>query len=1365
MEKRAGAARGGAHAQAHGGAVESGQVLVHPALPGVPCQGRPLVPRGSPNRAAALRSPHNLKADSEILRFALGLFSALAFLEAEGWPWRPEPEGWALGGEGLPVWAGAEAPPPEEKAGESDDLVREHGALLLALLGGRAPAGRGWSSVPRRHRTFTLWNTWFTGFGTEMTRRGARESLLELWELSGRAGLVPDLPAAWGVGISWVPASLRGTGLEILECGSSLALNAALAAWASGSEAPLRPVTLDGVPPYPLAALEPLASRILGGEDRGRDWMRLHLPGGEEAMVPALAGILSETGAGWLLWPSGSLDAASRSVLDAAARMASVRAVGLDTHGAFGGPCPPAGHARSVRLLWLPPTAEAWYLEHADALLGPHPAPLLEALSALPPDQPRCGGPLLPPLPDDGAAPARPWLGRGRSGASCPAEQEPARLSSQGRLAQLVCAARSIRHREGGEEEGSFWEGAALFLLGQPLLALATWRLLAPGPEGAGRLAVSRARAFERALDYPAARAALADAAGCPLSQHDRELAGLLEGQLLWVEGKEEDAERRLAALARSTKDGDIRGQALCHLAALLLCANRPADALKRLEEARYALPEPPQPLSEFLLAYRTGMALRKTGDFSGALAHFEGARDVAASVGFRSLEAWAECDAGNALCQLHRSDEAVACYRRAEEGAAALGLEGLRNSARFDLALTQVDAGDLGAAERTFLASLDRADEGTPAVSRAVDCYWLAVVRRQRGDFPEALDMAERGLKAMEGLKDPEVRLPLLTLRGELLLATGQIRKLRFLLKDLEGDLRPETEPNDRLAAAALRRLAAAKGEGAFTEAARIQAESLLERASPDHQIYWWLLSALAAGKEGGTSEMERAWALARDVRNAHLACRALWGLWERGALPPLEGTDRRWLADFLVSNRVRGPERGLLPHLGWVPKSPDEVRPSPPGDLHLLARAGSDPGGTAEDALRRVGALCACVARPGRGPWWWGDGSAEQRRALVSATGLKGEAAGPGGTLLGCCGQDGLWCGFLRPGPAGFDDEARAFAQVWAGLLRFPEETATPASRPRHPAVADLILTQSPAMEDLLDHVDRAAAFTFSVLITGEPGSGKEICAQAIHAASPRSAKAWVPANCANLSPTLGASLLFGHRKGAFTGAEKDAAGLVEAARGSTLFLDEVGELPLEVQAGLLRFLQDGTYAPLGDTGVRRSDARIVAATNRDLEGAVREGKFREDLFHRLNVIRILVPPLRQHPEDVPLLFGHFLARAAKEEHLEAPSVDPEVLTRLAAYTWPGNAREVQNVARGLLVAAHGDRAIHLAHLPAKVRDPERGGGHTLSERVRAAERAAIEGALKETGGSPAAAARALGITRQGLAQKMKRLKIERG
>lgn len=264
------------------------------------------------------------------------------------------------------------------------------------------------------------------------------------------------------------------------------------------------------------------------------------------------------------------------------------------------------------------------------------------------------------------------------------------------------------------------------------------------------------------------------------------------------------------------------------------------------------------------------------------------------------------------------------------------------------------------------------------------------------------------------------------------------------------------------------------------------------------------------------------------------------------------------------------------------------------------------------------------------------------------------------------------------------------------------------------------------------------------------------------ALHAASGRASKRWVPANCANLTPTLAASLLFGHKRGSFTGADRDQAGLVEAARGSTLFLDEVGELSLEVQANLLRFLQDGSFLPLGEIRPRESDARIVAATNRDLERAAEEGRFREDLFHRLNVIRIEIPPLRARPEDIPVLFEHFLAQAFSAERLEAPSVEPSVYARLAAYPWPGNVRELQNVARAAMVAVHPGRTVSERHLPARLLRPTglKESCATLDARLREAELRIIEETVRGSGGNFSAAARALGLSRQGLFAKMKRL-----
>jgi DNA-binding NtrC family response regulator/tetratricopeptide (TPR) repeat protein len=900
------------------------------------------------------------------------------------------------------------------------------------------------------------------------------------------------------------------------------------------------------------------------------------------------------------------------------------------------------------------------------------------------------------------------------------------------------------------------------FLMGQPALALAAWEGLSGTGLEQGRLWVYRSRALERLQDFAGARAALARARGHRLAPEDEALAALSEGQMLWVEGRADEAAERLEPLARGSSDGDVRAQALCHLATQALHANRIEGAMRLLEEARYALPEPPQPLSEFLLLHRTGMALHKVGDFDKALAHFGSAREVAASVGFRCLEAWAGCDAGNALRQLYRFEEAIAAYRHAEEGATGLGLARLAESARFDLAVCQAEVGELGPAERAFLAALERGAGDAPR-DRATGWYWLGAVRHQRGDYPGALEAAEEGIAALGDLKDPEVRFPLLVLRGEILLATGQLRKLGYLLRGMEGELGEVTEPNDRLAAAALSRAAAAKGEGRFETGDLKRAESQLGSASPYFKAYWYLLSAQALGDKGGGA-LDMALRHAREARNAHLACRAMLALSERGALPVLEPEERRWLARFLSENRVRGPERSLLAYLGEAPPALDEGPGDFSEDLILLSRAEAAHEETLDDILRRVGATCGCKLAPGFAPQWWGSGTAEQRLALSAAAGLKGEAPAPGGVMLGYPGRAGLWCGLFRPGGASFSPGDATVFRLWARLLR-PAAEACPACAEgaHHPAVVRLILTRSPAMDDLLGRVERAAPFAFPVLITGEAGSGKEVCARAIHEASPRAGKPWIPANCANLTPTLAASLLFGHRRGAFTGADRDHAGFVETARGGTLFLDEVGEVPPEVQPGLLRYLQDGSYTPLGETRERRSDARVVAATNRDLEKAVAEGRFREDLFHRLKVIPIEVPPLRQRPEDIPLLFGQFLARAAKEEGVPEPAVEPAVLTRLAAYPWPGNVRELQNLARALLVEVDRGCLIREAHLPERLVNGAARPGRSLAAQMEAVERKAIASALKEAAGNRAAAARLLGISRQALAQKMKRLGMD--
>ena len=229
-----------------------------------------------------------------------------------------------------------------------------------------------------------------------------------------------------------------------------------------------------------------------------------------------------------------------------------------------------------------------------------------------------------------------------------------------------------------------------------------------------------------------------------------------------------------------------------------------------------------------------------------------------------------------------------------------------------------------------------------------------------------------------------------------------------------------------------------------------------------------------------------------------------------------------------------------------------------------------------------------------------------------------------------------------------------------------------------------------------------ERFAHSEATVLVLGESGTGKSMIARRIHAASARSQGPFVEVNCASLSPTLLESELFGHCKGAFTGAVKDKVGRLESADGGTLFLDEVSELSAEGQAKLLRFLQDKVFERVGELKTRAVDTRIIAATNRDLRHLVAGEGFREDLYYRLNVAEVFMPPLRSRPEDVPFLAERFLAQAAARNGLSSiPVMEDEVKSRIARYNWPGNVRELQNVIERCVILA-GSGRITMEHLP---------------------------------------------------------------
>ena len=327
--------------------------------------------------------------------------------------------------------------------------------------------------------------------------------------------------------------------------------------------------------------------------------------------------------------------------------------------------------------------------------------------------------------------------------------------------------------------------------------------------------------------------------------------------------------------------------------------------------------------------------------------------------------------------------------------------------------------------------------------------------------------------------------------------------------------------------------------------------------------------------------------------------------------------------------------------------------------------------------------------------------------------------------------------------------------------------------------------ILGQAPAMQEVFRAIGRLSQSSATVMITGESGSGKELVARAVHRHSPRSDKPFIAINTAAIPKDLLESELFGHERGAFTGAAVQRRGRFEQAEGGTLFLDEIGDMPAELQTRLLRVLSDGNYYRVGGHAPLKANVRIIAATHQNLESRVKDGLFREDLFHRLNVIRVRLPTLRERREDVPILARHFLQKSAQELGVEAKKFSDATLKYLATLDFPGNVRQLENICHWLTVMAPGQQ-VDLADLPVDLRElaplaeaPVWEGGLAMEvdrmlmfneaqvheKLINSFERILIMRALAHTGGRRIEAALALGIGRNTITRKIQELGLEGG
>ncbi|HEY9500047.1 MAG TPA: sigma-54 dependent transcriptional regulator, partial [Pyrinomonadaceae bacterium] len=330
-------------------------------------------------------------------------------------------------------------------------------------------------------------------------------------------------------------------------------------------------------------------------------------------------------------------------------------------------------------------------------------------------------------------------------------------------------------------------------------------------------------------------------------------------------------------------------------------------------------------------------------------------------------------------------------------------------------------------------------------------------------------------------------------------------------------------------------------------------------------------------------------------------------------------------------------------------------------------------------------------------------------------------------------------------------------------------PPGSKAPTSRVTLNALPGMVFS-SRAMSEVARNVERIKDSDSTVLVTGESGTGKELIARAIHRISRRSESEFVPFNCSAVPAELIESMLFGHRKGTFTGASSDQIGLIRAAENGTLFLDEIGDLPLALQPKLLRFLQEGEIHILGDRAPRKVNVRVLAATHKDLEQLVKEKLFREDLYYRIATLTVKVPPLRERPEDISTLISHFITLYSRKNERNISGITWEAIQLLETYDWPGNVRELAAEMERLVLYADDDGYIRPENISSRVRPDLKGavqsGAESLDDLLESYERRVITETLKRHDCNVAKTSEALGLgSRQTLYKKLKRLAIDVG
>ena len=1260
-----------------------------------------------------LYSPRNLTSAADRIRCALGIISGMAFLESfsDG---KAAPDNFFVDGKGLPAFI------PEDRSGSSEAGGSSLNEILKdVLFPGKDPLK---GKIPWGTENIVRWFRVFARDG----RSALRDSLPELLEAIVKDGFRPDLPPLWSAGIVWEPPPPLHPGETAAFSPGSLFHRLSLMSWAAANGMAF--VDLENNLPYPYASLEPVFSTLAAPQEKtgSRDTLRNLVNSGDDKLAEEVSRLLSEC-SGAVLW-GREVDPRSREILQrACVSCSSGVTLCVDRKEKK------AGAVKEVKLLWLTGEGEKWHMQNAEKLGYENPEDLAELVSSKPPLDFSAFAPLFP----------EPVGATGKTRSSSPTGIWGSAFASGNETVPY-----ELRIR-------------ALIEAGQFALALSMLEELPPEKKESSEARFLKALALSRQGDHGGALKEEAKIKA-PLPPGDRWTLDLLKAQALWLSGKLDGGREILQSMLKKEAVPRDRFRLLCQLSMHYLNSNNAFLAREFLNEARdLTLRFEPGPFEKFLLSHHSGTLERVADRLENALALFREASAHAGQGGYFFLEAWSNVEAGNILRLLGRSGEALPLLLKAASGARALRFSNLEETARFDAIVAEIEAGGLLRAEEEIRGLREARTVKASPLETAVENYWLSRILLLRGRLVEASEEADRGLMTLGSSGNSELRISLMILKGEILYSMNDYKALSIILGKLAGEEATLLqEPDLAMEYAALLMLSKTLKIGRISAASIPDEKQLYRGASPVSAAAYHLARAkTSAGREAEEAAL-KAYETGKNINSLQVMAGALAVLQKLGKVPRLEPDEARRIGAYIRENRITGEQAELLPLFERKKEMDKKEKRS---EIEFLAEAGERPlAETAAEMLAMAGAEAILVVMPPSPPLFFGSCGEPERREAVALAGKEGAHSFRKAKIFCASGGGGAW-GAVISGETLPPEKASLF-KLWLSINRPGDHHSERAEveAASFDQFDSILIGRSPVMAALKKKLAESAPFNFPVLLTGEPGTGKEVCARAIHFSSGRGRKPWTAFNCANLTPTLATSQLFGHKKGSFTGADSDKEGLVEAAKDSTLFLDEIGELPLETQAQFLRFLQDGSYQPLGANVTRNSNARIVAATNRNLEEEIGRGRFREDLYYRLKVISIEIPPLRERKEDLAQLFDHFLESESEKEKIKRPEVEKGVYLRLMSHDWPGNVRELQNHVRRLLVASHRNRKIDESMIEFRKARASRSTPLSLKQKLESAEKEMIADLLKRHDFNFAEASKEAGLSRQAFYQRAKKFGI---